>query len=114
MPDAGSREPASKPWRQGGACVIVRVRLTPKSSKDAIDGIDTTAEGPAFRARVRAVPSDGEANAALLDLLARWLEIGPGALRLARGGRSRVKSVEITGNVGDIEARLAARLAGLR
>jgi uncharacterized protein (TIGR00251 family) len=103
---------ANVPWRTGGGCVIVRVRLTPKSSKDMIDGIDLTAEGPALKARVRAVPSDGEANAALLKLLADWLGVGKSSLRLAHGGKSRVKSVEITGNEKEIEARLAERLAG--
>ena len=104
--------PISRPWRHSGACVIVRVRLTPKSSKDAVDGIEETAEGAAFKARVRAVPTDGEANAALLKLLAQWLGVGQGGLRLAKGGKSRVKSVEITGNPDDIEARLAEKLAG--
>ena len=102
---------AAVPWRHGGACVIVRVRLTPKSSKDAIDGVEATAEGPAFKARVRAVPSEGEANAALLKLLADWLGVGQSSLRVAKGGKSRVKSVEITGNKEDIEIRLAERLA---
>jgi uncharacterized protein (TIGR00251 family) len=110
---AGARElDASLPWRHGGACVIVRVRLTPKSSKDAVDGVEETAEGPAFKARVRAVPSEGEANAALLKLMAKWLGVGQSSLRVAKGGKSRVKSVEITGNTGDIAARLAERLAG--
>jgi uncharacterized protein YggU (UPF0235/DUF167 family) len=112
---AASREPdASLPWRHGGACVIVRVRLTPKSSKDAVDGLEATAEGVALKARVRAVPSEGDANAALLKLLAGWLGVAQSSLRLAKGGKSRVKSVEITGNTGDIEARLAERLAGLK
>lgn len=109
-----SAGPASLPWRHGGACVIVRVRLTPKSSKDAVDGIEETVDGAALKARVRAVPADGEANAALLKLLAHWLGMGQGSLRLAKGGKSRVKSVEITGNVEEIEAWLAERLAGLR
>ncbi|WP_334150960.1 DUF167 family protein [Hyphomicrobium sp.] len=111
---AGTRKPDSPPpWRHGGACVIVRVRITPKSSIDAIDGIETTAEGPALKARVRAIPAEGEANAALLKLLATWLGLGRSSLRLARGGKSRVKSVEITGDIKEIEARLAERLAGL-
>ena len=112
-PQSGlSASPVSRPWRRSGACVIVRVRLTPKSSKDAVDGIEETAEGAAFKARVRAVPTDGEANAALLKLLAQWLGVGQGSLQLARGGKSRVKSVEITGNPDDIETRLAEKLAG--
>lgn len=97
----------------GSGCVIVRVRLTPKSSKDTIDGVETTAEGPALKARVRAVPADGEANAALIRLLADWLGVAKSGLRLVQGGKSRVKSIEITGNSKDIEARLAERLAAL-
>lgn len=101
------------PWRSGAAGLIVRVRLTPNSSTDAVDGLEQTSEGPALKARVRALPSDGEANAALLKLLAKWLGVAKGTLRLAQGGKSRVKSVEIAGKTGDIEARLAERLAGL-
>jgi len=115
MPAAGnppSPSTPSLPWRQESACVIVRVRLTPKSSKDGIDGIEATAEGPALKARVRAVPADGEANAALLKLLSQWLGVAQGSLKLAKGGKSRVKSVAITGNLKEIEARLAERLAG--
>lgn len=110
---AGRLNQADQPWRPGVGCVIVRVRITPKSSKDTIDGIETTAEGPALKAWVRAVPSDGEANAALLTLLAEWLGVAKSSVRLAQGGKSRVKSVEITGNTEELEARLATRLAGL-
>ncbi|MCC7250435.1 MAG: DUF167 domain-containing protein [Hyphomicrobium sp.] len=105
--------PADVPWRLGAGCVIVRVRLTPKSSKDAIDGVEETPEGPAIKARVRALPSEGEANAALLKLLAKWLGVAKSSVELAQGGKSRVKSVEITGNSVEIEARLAERLAAL-
>jgi hypothetical protein len=104
---------ARLPWRPGAGGVIVRVRLTPKSSTDAIDGLEQTAEGPALKARVRALPSDGDANAALLKLLAKWLGVAKSTLRLAQGGKSRVKTVEIADKTGDIEARLSERLAGL-
>ncbi|HEX2841602.1 DUF167 family protein [Hyphomicrobium sp.] len=110
---AGLLNAADRPWRSGAGCVIVRVRITPKSFKDTIDGIETTAEGPALKARVRAVPSDGEANAALLTLLAQWLGVSKSSVRLAQGGKSRVKSVEITGNTEELEVRLATRLASL-
>lgn len=109
----GRLEDPLVPWRRGEGCVVLRVRLTPKSSKDAIDGIEETAEGPAFKARVRAVPSEGEANAALLTLLAKWLGVAKSTVQLAQGGKSRVKSIEITGKTGEIEARLAERLANL-
>lgn len=103
---------ALNPWRAGAGCVIVRVRITPKSFKDAIDGVEQTAEGPALKARVRAIPADGAANAALMKLLADWLGVPKSSVKLAHGGKSRVKSVEITGKAEDIEFRLAQRLAG--
>lgn len=106
--------PGAEPWRTAPGCVIVRVRLTPKSSKDVVEGIEATAEGSALKARVRAVPAEGEANAALLKLLAQWLGVPKSSVALAQGGKSRVKSVEITGNVDEIKARLAERLAGLK
>lgn len=99
------------PWRKRGTCVIVRVRLTPKSSKDAIDGIEATIEGPALKARVRALPSEGEANAALEKLVASWLGVPKSSVKLAQGGKSRVKSLEISGDMAWLEARLTERLA---
>lgn len=109
---AGTAGPSQVPWRRSAGCVIVRVRITPKSAKDTIDGVEETAEGPALKARVRAVPADGAANAALMKLLADWLGVPKSSVALAHGGKSRLKSVEITGNAEEIEARLAARLAG--
>ena len=92
----------------------MRFRLTPKSSKDAIDGLETTADGPAFKARVRAVPEDGAANAALEKLVAGWLEVPKSTVRLVSGGKSRVKSIAVEGEAGTIESRLAARFVALK
>ena len=85
------------PGATAGGCVIVRVRLTPKSSLEAVEGVEPTAEGPAFMARVRAVPAEGEANAALERLVARWLEVPKSAVHVTHGGKSRVKSLTISG-----------------
>jgi uncharacterized protein YggU (UPF0235/DUF167 family) len=100
-----------EPWRQGAACVIVRFRLTPKSSKDSIDGLEITAEGRAFKARVRAVPEDGEANAALEKLVASWLDVPKSAVSLVSGAKSRVKNLAIGGDPKSLEHKLAAKLA---
>jgi uncharacterized protein len=102
-----------QPWRMGSGCVIVRVRLTPKSSKDAIEGVELGVDGAVMRARVRAVPSEGEANNALVDLLARWLGIPKSQLAVSRGTKSRVKTVEISGHTQQIEQRLCEKLAAL-
>ncbi len=62
---------------------------------------------------MRAVPAEGEANAAVLTLVAAWLEVPKSRVAVIQGGKSRVKSLEITGEVDEITARLAARLAAL-
>lgn len=98
------------PWRGGAGCVIVRVRVSPKSSKDTIDGVEPTAEGPALKVRVRAVPADGEANQAVERLLADWLGVPKSSVSVAAGHRSRVKSLQILGDTTSLESRLAARL----
>lgn len=107
MPDAGE-----VPWRiAGDGRVMVRVRLTPKSSKDAIEGIEGTAEGAAFKARVRAVPQDGAANAALERLFSDWLGVPKSSVGIESGSKARVKTVAIAGDRTSIEARLRTKLA---
>jgi hypothetical protein len=91
----------------------VRVRLTPRSSRDAIEGIEDTADGPALKARVRAVPSEGEANAALERLLASWLRVPKAAVSVSAGGKSRVKLLTVAGDPGVLERALINTLAGL-
>jgi uncharacterized protein len=99
------------PWRTANGCVIVRVRLTPKSSLEGIAGVGATPEGAAFIAKVRAVPADGEANAALERLVAKWLDVPKSAVRVTQGARSRVKALTISGETGCLEARLQAKLS---
>ena len=100
----------AQPWRASKECVIVRIRLTPKSSLEAIDGVTTTAEGPAFTARVRAVPAEGEANAALERLVAKWLDVPKSAVRVTQGAKSRVKSLTVGGKADYLERQLSAKL----
>jgi uncharacterized protein len=67
-----------EPWVATADGAFLHVRLTPRGGRDAIEGIDTRADGCAvLKARVRAAPSDGEANDALCRLLARALDIPP-------------------------------------
>ena len=81
------------------------VRLTPGASADRIDGWDVDADGrPVLRVRVRARPVEGEANDALIKLLAKTLGVPKSAVAIQRGGQSRTKMVVIDGLSGD-EAR---------
>ena len=87
------------------------IRLTPGASVDRIDGWDVDADGrPVLRVRVRARPVEGEANAALLKLLAKTLGIPKSSVALERGGQSRTKMIVVEGLTDD---ELRARLTDL-
>jgi uncharacterized protein (TIGR00251 family) len=91
------------------AGVRLRVRLTPKGGRDAIDGWARNADGrPVLKARVSAPPEDGRANAALVALLATTLDLPRRAVRISAGETSRGKTVEIDGDPGALMARLRA------
>ena len=47
--------------------------------------------------RVRAVPEDGKANAAVEKLLAKRLGLPKSAVRVVTGGKNRLKGLEIDG-----------------
>lgn len=98
------------PWKVTSDGLLLRVRLTPKASSEGIDGLENTAEGVAVKARVRAVPSDGEANAALTRLIAKWLDLPKSRIALVAGNKSRIKSLAIIGEPEALARGLAARL----
>jgi uncharacterized protein len=89
--------------------VSLQVRLTPKGGRDAVEGWAGASDGSEhLKARVRAVPQDGKANAALVALLADRLDVPKSAIRLASGGQARLKRIEIAGDAATIAARLEA------
>ncbi len=89
--------------------VTLFVRLTPKSAKDAVEGVEATDDGRAhLKARVRAVPEDGKANAALEKLLAKWLGIAVRDVSIGAGATSRLKQVKISGDPEALAMKLAA------
>ncbi len=79
------------------------MRVTPRGERDSVDGFD--ADG-VLRVRVRAAPADGEANAAVVRLLARALGVAPGRVTLVSGATSRVKLLEIQLDEAELRERL--------
>ena len=66
----------ANPWSPASNGVVVAVRLTPRGGRDAIDGVEIQADGRAvLKVRVRAAPTEGEANEALVRLLAKTLAV---------------------------------------
>ncbi|HEV2564669.1 MAG TPA: DUF167 family protein [Microvirga sp.] len=94
--------------RPGG--LDIRVRVTPRGGRDAIDRVETLSDGrPVLKIRVRAAPEDGAANEAVRRLLAKALKRPASAVSLEAGATARLKTFLISGE-GD---RLAAALAAL-
>ncbi len=91
----------------------LRVRLTPKGGRDAVDGLTASSDGLAIKARVRAAPEDGEANAALVSLIAGWLDVPRRDVTLSGGHKSRTKMLSIAGDAAIIEHLLHARLTAM-
>jgi uncharacterized protein len=103
------------PWIATGDGLFVDVRLTPRGGRDAIEGIETRADGrPVLKARVRAAPSEGEANDALCRLLARLLDIAPRDVTIATGATARIKRVLIKGRPTAIASALERLVASSR
>ncbi|RYG85808.1 MAG: DUF167 domain-containing protein [Alphaproteobacteria bacterium] len=91
--------------------IQLAIKLTPGASSDRIDGWDVDADGrPILKVRVRARPVEGEANAALLKLIAKTLVLPKSAVSVERGGQSRTKMVAVAG-LSEDEAK--ARLTDL-
>jgi uncharacterized protein len=92
---------------------MLAVRLTPKSARDEVAGVEDFGGSSVLKARVRALPEAGKANQALERLVARWLKLPPSAVSVVQGGKSRLKQVLIEGDPEMIARLVEARLAAL-
>jgi uncharacterized protein (TIGR00251 family) len=87
------------PWQPAAGGLSLVVRLTPKGGRDAIDGIDELGDGRAvLKARVKAAPHEGEANAALCKLIAKSAGVPPRDVAIAAGNTARIKRLMISGD----------------
>jgi uncharacterized protein (TIGR00251 family) len=88
----------SRPWTITPGGIHLTVRLTPKGGRDAVDGVEQMADGRSvLKVRVRAAASEGEANAALIRLMAKTMGVAPRSVELAAGATSRIKRLTIAG-----------------
>jgi len=101
------------PWTVTVDGLLLTVRLTPKGGRDAIDGIEMLSDGRAvLKARVRALPEDGEANAALVKLMAKAVGVSASRVSVQSGHTARLKVLKFEGDgavLGDIMAMLTGR-----
>jgi uncharacterized protein (TIGR00251 family) len=90
--------------------LILRVHLSPRAARDSIAAADIIAGETCLRVRVRALPNNGAANQAMIDVLAAWLGVAKSRLRLCSGAKSRHKRVAVCGCDETTLARLKERL----
>jgi uncharacterized protein YggU (UPF0235/DUF167 family) len=85
----------------------LRVRLTPKARRSAVDGLAAEADGSvALKVAVTAAPEKGRANEALIALLAREWHVAKSAITLTQGGSDRRKLLHLAGDPAELERRL--------
>jgi len=98
-------------WSATPDGLAIAIRLTPRGGRDSLDGVETLADGrQVLKARVRAAPSEGEANAALIALLAKELSVSRSQVSLTAGASARLKRILILGDAEELAARLQKRL----
>ena len=93
-------------WTTRDDGIVLSVRVTPRSSKEAL-GRGREDEG--FAARIAAPPVDGEANAALVRLVAKAFGVAKRDVTIVGGDTSRTKRVAVSGDPSTL-AGIARRL----
>lgn len=86
-------------WSPVAGGIRLRVRVTPRGGRDAVQGIGVDAdEMPHLKIRVSAAPVDGDANEAVQKLLAKWLGVPKTTVEVIGGQTMRLKTVMVDGD----------------
>jgi uncharacterized protein (TIGR00251 family) len=100
------------PWRYSIQGISIALRVTPRGGRDDIDGVETLANGRVVvKVRVRAIADGGEANRAVMELLAKALGVPKAKVRILSGATSRLKQIAVDGDpakLGDALRKLTA------
>ena len=102
------------PWRETNGGILLIVRLTPKAQRDEVTGLDVFDGAAVLKARVRALPTDGNANDAVVKLVAAWIGLPKSCVTVASGHKSRLKTLSIEGEPVELHGRLADKCAALK
>lgn len=95
------------PWQPVSGGVALTVRLTPRGGRDSIEGAESLSDGRSvLKVRVRAVPSEGQANDALVRMIAKAAGVTARDVSLVGGASARVKRLIISGDCPTIIAAL--------
>ena len=84
--------------------IQVTLKVTPRSGKNIVVGF----EGEYLKVRLKAIPEKGNANLALIELLADFFGVAPSRITLIAGQTSRFKRVIISGSsIEELTKRLS-------
>ncbi len=97
----------AKPYSATTDGIRLAVRLTPRASRNGLEGIGADADGRLFlRIRLTAPPVEGAANQALVEFLAEILSVRKKDIVIRSGETGRLKILEIAGKPDALAARL--------
>jgi len=101
----GKREYHLHDGKKGAA---LAVRVTPRASRNEI--VEISSDGT-VRIRLTAPPTEGKANAALIDFLAGVLEIAPSRIEIVAGTTGRDKLISILDmETGEVQRKILTYL----
>lgn len=85
----------------------LRIHVTPRAAIERIGDVVDTGRGPRLRISVMAAPHEGQANEAVIRLLARAWRLPKTALSVVAGAGKRDKTLAIRGDANLLQAKLA-------
>ena len=101
-----------KPYAAMEGGVRLALRLTPRASRNGVDGVAQDGEGrPLLKLRLMAPPVEGAANEALIAFLAQTLFLRKANITIRSGETSRVKILHLAGDSAALLQRLDSWLA---
>ncbi len=94
---------------------LIKVRITPNSTKAGITGIYTDSNDFQFiKVSINSVPEKGKANAELIKLLSKLLKINKSSFKIISGETDKFKKILIsapdTSNIGILLNEIAESL----
>ena len=94
------------PARATAAGIEIAVKAVPKSSRDRVVGV----LAGRLKVCVTAAPEKGRANAAVVAVIAGWLDVPKSSVALLAGAASPAKTVQVRGVTLD---KVTARIESL-
>ena len=78
--------------------MIISVTVKPNSKKGPlVESIGAPGDSPKFTVYLREKPHDGEANTALVKLLADYFDVAKSCVEIKAGAKGHQKTIEIIG-----------------